>query len=143
MGTSSGSRISPRWGRQLPRGEVPTYDFAKISQKLREIERIWTRGGARPKFYYVDPPLGTVTYRSNRSNINRKYKCVEQGINYFSACKAECFNCATVNNNECSCSCTSGWRGNTCQGQSLSQSREIQTDLQQTSVLFCINTRII
>ena len=51
---SGGSRISPRWGRQLSRG-APTYDFAKISQKLHEIERIWTEG--RPKFYYVDPPL--------------------------------------------------------------------------------------
>ena len=40
---------------------APTYDFAKFSQKLHEIERIWTPGrrGARPKFYYVDPPLQT------------------------------------------------------------------------------------
>ena len=54
---SGGSRISPRRGRQLPRG-APTYDFAKFFQKPHEIERIWTpRGGARPKFYYVDPPL--------------------------------------------------------------------------------------
>ena len=30
-------------GRQLPKGG-PTYDFTKISQKLYEIERIWTRG---------------------------------------------------------------------------------------------------
>ena len=29
-------------------GGAPTYDFAKISQKLHEIERIWTpRGGGR------------------------------------------------------------------------------------------------
>ena len=54
---SGGSRISPRRGRQLSRG-APTYDFAKFSQKLHEIEIIWTPGGgARPKFYYVDPPL--------------------------------------------------------------------------------------
>ena len=55
---SGGSRISPRRGHQLFRG-APTYDFAKCSQKLHEIERIWTPGGgvARPKFYYVDPPL--------------------------------------------------------------------------------------
>ena len=34
------------WGRG-----APTYDFAKFSQKLHEIERIWTRGGgAHPKF---------------------------------------------------------------------------------------------
>ena len=39
-----GSRISPRRGRQLP-GGAPTYDFAKISQKLHEIERIWAPGG--------------------------------------------------------------------------------------------------
>ena len=54
---SGGSRISPRRGRQLPRG-APTYDFTKFSQKMHEIERIWTPGGgACPKFYYVDPPL--------------------------------------------------------------------------------------
>ena len=47
----------PEVGAPTPRG-APTYDFAKISQKLHEIERIWTpRGGAHPKFYYVDPPL--------------------------------------------------------------------------------------
>ena len=38
-------------------GGAPTYDFAKFSPKLHEIERIWAPGGARPKFYYVDPPL--------------------------------------------------------------------------------------
>ena len=39
-------------------GGVPTYNFAEFSQKLHEIERIWSpRKGARPKFYYVDPPL--------------------------------------------------------------------------------------
>ena len=30
-------------------GEAPTYDFAKFSQKLHEIERIWApKGRARP-----------------------------------------------------------------------------------------------
>ena len=43
---SGGSRISSRRGRQLPRG-APTYDFAKFSQKLHEIERISTPGGGR------------------------------------------------------------------------------------------------
>ena len=48
----------PRGGGANSPGGAPTYDFAKFSQKLHEIERIWTpRGGARPKFYYVDPPL--------------------------------------------------------------------------------------
>ena len=28
-----------------PPGGMPTYDFAKISPKLHEIERIWTHGG--------------------------------------------------------------------------------------------------
>ena len=42
---SGGSRICPRRGRQLPGGGAPTYDFAKISQKLHEIERIWTPRG--------------------------------------------------------------------------------------------------
>ena len=43
---SEGSRFSPRWGRQLSRG-APTYDLAKFSQKLHDIERIWTLGGGR------------------------------------------------------------------------------------------------
>ena len=46
MLSSGGSRISPRRGRQLSRG-APTYDFAKFSQKLHEIERIWTPRGGR------------------------------------------------------------------------------------------------
>ena len=38
----------PEEGAPTPRGGAPTYDFAKFSQKLHEIERIWTpRGGAR------------------------------------------------------------------------------------------------
>ena len=49
----------PRGGGANCPGGAPTYDFAKFSQKLHEIERIWAPrgGGARPKFYYVDPPL--------------------------------------------------------------------------------------
>ena len=49
----------PRGGGANSPGGAPTYDFVKFSQKLHEIERIWTPGGgsARPKFYYVDPPL--------------------------------------------------------------------------------------
>ena len=34
----------PRGGGANSRG-TPTYDFAKFSQKLHEIERIWTPGG--------------------------------------------------------------------------------------------------
>ena len=48
----------PEEGAPTPWGGAPTYDFAIFSQKLHEIERISApRGGARPKFYYVDPPL--------------------------------------------------------------------------------------
>ena len=49
--------------QDLPEAGTPTppgataHNFDKISQKLHEIERIWTGGGARPKCYYVDPPL--------------------------------------------------------------------------------------
>ena len=47
--------------QDFPEEGAPTYDFAKFSQKLHEIERIWTPGGGgggmRPKFYYVDLPL--------------------------------------------------------------------------------------
>ena len=46
----------PDEGAPTPRGVVPTYDFAKFSQKLHEIERIWAPGGASlaPP---LDPPL--------------------------------------------------------------------------------------
>ena len=37
----------PRGGGANSPGGVPTYDFAKFSQKLHEIERIWTPRGAR------------------------------------------------------------------------------------------------
>ena len=37
----------PRGGGANSQGGAPTYDFAKFSQKLHEIERIWApRGGA-------------------------------------------------------------------------------------------------
>ena len=42
--TSGRSSISPG-GAPTPQG-APTYDFAKFSRKLREIERIWAPGGA-------------------------------------------------------------------------------------------------
>ena len=35
----------PRGGDANSPGEAPTYEFAKFSQKLHEIERIWTPGG--------------------------------------------------------------------------------------------------
>ena len=35
----------PRAGGTNSPGGVPTYEFAKFSQKLHEIERIWTPGG--------------------------------------------------------------------------------------------------
>ena len=37
----------PRGGGANSPGEAPTYDFAKFSPKLHEIERIWTPMGAR------------------------------------------------------------------------------------------------
>ena len=48
----------PRGGGANYPGGAPTYDFAKIFQKLHEIERIWTlKGGARPSRPPLDPPL--------------------------------------------------------------------------------------
>ena len=44
MTISGGSRIPPRWGRQLSRG-AQTYDFAKISQKLHELKEFGPQGG--------------------------------------------------------------------------------------------------
>ena len=47
----------PRGGGANSPGGTPTYDFAKCSQKLHEIERIWSRGGGpRP----LDPPLNMI-----------------------------------------------------------------------------------
>ena len=54
---SGGSRVSlggggvptRRWG-------VATYDFAKISQKLHEIERIWMTGGGGWERTPLAPP---------------------------------------------------------------------------------------
>ena len=40
---SCGSMISSRWGHQPCGGGAPTYIFAKFSQKLYEIERIWRK----------------------------------------------------------------------------------------------------
>ena len=39
----------PEVGAPTPQGRALTYDFAKISQKLHEIERIWTPGGRMSK----------------------------------------------------------------------------------------------
>ena len=47
----------PRGGGANSPGGAPTYDFAKFSQKLHEIERIWAPGGARPSRPPLDPPL--------------------------------------------------------------------------------------
>ena len=46
----------PEEGAQTPQG-APTYDFAKFSQKLHEIERIWTGGGGSRPLHPLDPPL--------------------------------------------------------------------------------------
>ena len=52
----------PREGDANSRGGgPPTYEFAKIFQKLHEIERIWTPGrreGRAP----LDPPLLTMFF---------------------------------------------------------------------------------
>ena len=45
-------------GVPIQKGRAPTYYLAKICRKLHETEENWTEG-ARPKFYYVDPPLLT------------------------------------------------------------------------------------
>ena len=49
-----GYRILRRRGLQPSGGGTPTYDFAKFSEKLHEIEKILgCRGGGPP----LDPPL--------------------------------------------------------------------------------------
>ena len=48
-------------GANSPEGRTPTYNFAKFSQKLHEIERIWTPGG-RPLRTPLDPPLQIISF---------------------------------------------------------------------------------
>ena len=54
----------PRGGGANSPGGVPTYDFAKFSQKLHEIEKIWTpgRGGRVSLAPPLDPPLPGVPF---------------------------------------------------------------------------------
>ena len=56
---SGGSRISPRRGANSSGGGrgAPTYDFAKCSQKLHEIEIIWTPRGRASLAPPLDPPM--------------------------------------------------------------------------------------
>ena len=50
----------PRGGGANSSGGAPTYNFAKFSQKLHEIERIWARGGgARVPRAPLDLPLNS------------------------------------------------------------------------------------
>ena len=68
----SKSLVNPVADPGFPRGEganpprgAPTYDFAKFSQKLHEIERIWTprgRGECVPR-ERLDPPVKSMPFR--------------------------------------------------------------------------------
>ena len=60
----------PRGGDANSPGGGPTYDFAKISQKLHEIERIWALGGGLSLAPPLDPPLVIVTGIKLRSSQN-------------------------------------------------------------------------
>ena len=45
--------------QDFPEEGAPTYEFVEFSQKLHEIERIWTpQGAARPLRPPLGPPLG-------------------------------------------------------------------------------------
>ena len=56
----------PRGGGANSPGGAPTYDFAKFSQKLHEIERIWAPRGGRAS---LAPPLRSATdYSKNTQN---------------------------------------------------------------------------
>ena len=58
----------PRGGSANSRG-APTYDFAKFSQKLHEIERIWTPRGVRIPCAPLDPPLERLCFHKRESRI--------------------------------------------------------------------------
>ena len=53
----SGSRISPRRGRQLSRGGRQHTILPNFPENCMKLKEFGPGGGARPKFYYVDPPL--------------------------------------------------------------------------------------
>ena len=59
----------PEVGAPTLRGGAPTYDIVKFSQKLHEIERIWTLGDV-PRAP-LDPPL---TYMSQITAFNLIFK---------------------------------------------------------------------
>ena len=50
-------------------GVAPTYNFAKCFQKLYEIERTWTPGGARPS-PPLDPPLHYLEHCCENNRLN-------------------------------------------------------------------------
>ena len=52
----------PRGGGANSPGGAPTYDFAKFSQKLHEIERIWAPGGACVPRAPLNAPLHLPRY---------------------------------------------------------------------------------
>ena len=58
----------------LQRGP-PTYDFANICQNCMKLKELGARGGgggvARPKFYYLDPPL--YLYRKSVADPETRY----------------------------------------------------------------------
>ena len=70
--SSGGSRISPRWGRQLSKGG-PTYDFAKFSQKLHEIERIWTPSWGAS----LAAPIRSATDEGSPLRIDQLFKKIQ------------------------------------------------------------------
>ena len=73
--TSDGSRISPRGGREPSKGGAWTRNFAKFSQKLHEIERIWTQRGGRAS---LTPPLRSATGNYPQKLVmfyNREISC--------------------------------------------------------------------
>ena len=66
---SGGSRISPRRGSTPQRRGAPTYDFAKFSQKLHEIERIWTPRGHASLAPPLDPPLFKLSEKDKHHSL--------------------------------------------------------------------------
>ena len=59
--SSGGSRISPG-GAPTPQEGAQIYNFAKFSQKLHEIERIWMAGGGVCPSHHPSPKSATVRF---------------------------------------------------------------------------------
>ena len=79
----------PRGGSTNSPGGTPTYDFAKISPKLHQIERIWTPGEGRASL--VPPPLRSATGYDAHWDSQGRGSIPRWGIEFFQNANSHLF----------------------------------------------------